>query len=57
MESLEEFGSRARYIFSHGECDHAATLHDAHRSQMHRSIMRWMKGGRMPKRETLSDLL
>ena len=57
MESPEEFGSRARSRFSHGKCEHAATHHDAQHSQMPRSIMRWMKGGRMPKRKTLSDLL
>ena len=57
MESPEEFRSRARSRFSHGKCDHATTHHDAQHSQMPRSIMRWMKGGRMPKRETLSDLL
>ena len=53
----EEFGSRAESIFAHCGCEHAATHHDAQRSQVPRSILRWMKGGRMPKRMTLSDLL
>ena len=53
----EEYGSRARSIFSHGKCEHAATHHDAQCSLMPRSIMRWMEGGRMLERKTLSDLL
>ena len=28
MESPKDFGSRAKSRFSHGECEHAATLHD-----------------------------
>ena len=51
----KEIDSIAEYRFSHGECEHAAALHDAQRSQMPRSILRWMGGGRMPKRMTLSD--
>ena len=57
MKSPKEFDSRAGPIFSHGECEHAAALHDAQHSQMPRAILRWMGGGRMPKRMTLSDLL
>ena len=57
MGSPKEFGSRAESRFSHGECEHVATHHDAQRSQVHRSILRWMRGGRIPKRKTLSELL
>ena len=57
MGSPKEVESRAKYIFSHGECEHAATHHDAQRSQVPRSILRWMGGGKMPKRRTLSDFL
>ena len=32
MGSPEEFGSRAKSRFSHGECEHATTHHDAQRS-------------------------
>ena len=55
--SPKDFGSRAGSIFSHGKCEHATTHHDAQRSQVAKSILRWMKGGRMPKRKNLSDLL
>ena len=55
MESPGEFGSRARSRFSHGKCENAATHHDAQRSQMPRSIMRWMKGGRLPKTHVLEQ--
>ena len=57
MGSPKEFGSRAESRFVHGECEHVATHHDAQCSQVPRSILRWMKGGRMPKRITLNDLL
>ena len=57
MGSLKEVESRAESRFSHGECEHAAGPHDAHRSHMPRAILRWMGGGRMPKRMNLSDLL
>ena len=57
MGSLEEVESRAESRFSHGECEHIATLHDSHHSQVPRAILRWMGGGKMPKRRTLSDLL
>ena len=57
MVSPKEFGSRAESRFSHGECEHAATLHDAQHSQVPKAILRWMGGGKMPKRRTLSDLL
>ena len=57
MGSPKRVGSRAESRFSHGECEHAATHHDAQRSQVPRSILRWMGGGRMPKIRTLNDLL
>ena len=57
MGSPKEVESRAEYIFSHGESEHIATHHDAQRSQVPRAILRWMGGGKMPKRMTLSDLL
>ena len=57
MGSPKDFESRAESRFAQGECEHAATHQDAHRSQVPRSILRWMKGGIMPKRMTLSDLL
>ena len=53
MGSPKEFESRAESRFAHGECEHAAALHDAQHSQMPRAILRWMGGGRI----TLSDLL
>ena len=57
MGSREKFGSRAESRFSHGEYDHVATHHDAQRSQVPRSILRWMRGRRIPKRKTLSEFL
>ena len=57
MGSPKEVESRAESRFSHGECEHAAALHDAQRNQMPRSILRWMVGRKMPKRRTLSDFL
>jgi len=53
----KEVNYRAQSRFSHGECEHVVTLHDAQRSQMPIAILRWMGGGRIPKRMTLSDLL
>ena len=57
MGSAKEVESRAESRFAHGEYEHAAALHDAHHSQVPRAILRWMGGGKMPKRRTLSDLL
>ena len=57
MGSPKDFGSRAESIFAHGECEHAATHHDEHHSQVPRSILRWMRGGKILKRKNLSDLL
>ena len=57
MGSPKEVGSREESRFSHGECVHAATQHDAQHSQVPISILRWMGGGRIPKRRTLSDFL
>ena len=57
MKSPKEVYSRAESRFSHGECEHAASLHDAQCSQIPRAILRWMGGGKMPKRRTLNDLL
>ena len=57
MGSPKDFEYRTKYRFSHDECEHEATLHDAKRSQMPRAILRWMGGGKMPKRRTLSDML
>ena len=56
MGSPKEVESRAESRFSHGECEHAATHYDAQYSQVPRSILRWMGGGKIPKRRTLSDL-
>ena len=57
MGSPKEVDSRAESRFSHCQCEHAAALHDAQCSQLPRAILRWMGGGRMPKRMTLSDLM
>ena len=57
MESLKEVESRAESRFTHGECEHAAALHDSQCSQVPRAILRWMGGGKMPKRRTFRDLL
>ena len=53
MESAKEVESRAESRFSHGECEHAAALHDAQHIQVPRDILRWMGGGRMAKRMNL----
>ena len=57
MGSPKEVESRYESTFSHGEHEHVATHDDAQCSQVPRSILRWIGGGRMPKRMTLSDLL
>ena len=57
MGSPKEVESRAKSRFSHGECEHAAALHDAQCNQVPRAILRWMGGGKIPKRRTLSDFL
>ena len=57
MGSPKEVGSTTESIFSHDECENASTHHDAQRSQVPRSILIWMRGERIPKRKTLSELL
>ena len=57
MGSPKEVESRAESRFSYGESEHAAMHHDAQCIQMPRSILRWMRGGKILKRRTLSDFL
>ena len=57
MEYPKEVESRAESRFAHGEYKHAATHHGAQCNQVPKSILRWMGGGKMRKRRTLSDLL